>query len=186
MRAARISLGPLKHHPRTPLPRKEHRNGTLIPTIALTELGNEVPLLKVSSDDDPERPKDIEKQAVQTQGGSRPDETQREEILWMTDPEIGTSDYQVRSQLLVLQVREKGDLAKGVEWSECPNTPREAGDGKEEWSAEQNLQKPLCFKECRVRSLPKEQDGGKNQAGHDRVRCRVVAGGYAGRKPTTK
>jgi hypothetical protein len=45
-------------------PRKKHRNGLLVVTVLLAELGDKVSLLKVRANDNPEGPKDVEKQAV--------------------------------------------------------------------------------------------------------------------------
>jgi hypothetical protein len=82
----------------------------LVVTVLFTELSDKIFLLKVRAEDNPEGPKHIEKQAVQTYVGGRPDENEHEKIERMADPEIWTADDDVwRSELLAAQINPDGN-----------------------------------------------------------------------------
>src|SRR5512136_1456561 len=73
-------------------PREKHRDGLLVVTVLFTELGHKVFLLKVRAENNPQGPKNVEKQAVRTYVRARPDESEHAEIERMADPEIWTAE----------------------------------------------------------------------------------------------
>ena len=90
-------------------PREKHWDGLLVVTVLFTELGDKIFLLKVRAENKPEGPKHIEKQAVQTYVGGRPDENEHEKIERMADPEIWTADDEVWcSELPAAQISPDG------------------------------------------------------------------------------
>jgi hypothetical protein len=76
-------------------PRKKHRDGLLVLTVALTELGNKISLLKVRTENNPCGPKHVEKQPIRTHVRDRPDENDHEKIERVPDPEIWTTKDEV-------------------------------------------------------------------------------------------
>jgi hypothetical protein len=82
-------------------PREKHRDGLLVVAVPFAELGDKVSLLEVRAGDNPEGPKTIEKQAIQTYVRGRPDENKHEKVERVADPEIWAAKDEVwGSQLL--------------------------------------------------------------------------------------
>jgi hypothetical protein len=73
----------------------------LVLTVPFTELGHKVSLLQVRAENNPQSPKNVEKQAVRTYVKGRPDENKHEKVERMPDPEIRAAKDKVWwSQLL--------------------------------------------------------------------------------------
>jgi len=101
----------------------------LVLTIPLTELGNKVSLFKVGAKDNPECPKDVEKQTIGAYVRGRPEENNHEEIERVAEPEIRTAKDKVWwPELLATQMNLDGDQTKCIKVSECPHSPEKAND----------------------------------------------------------
>jgi len=132
-------------------PREKHGDGLLVVTVLFTELGHQIFLLKVRAENNPQGPKNVEKQAVRTYVRARPDENEHEKIEGMADPEIWTAEDEVWcSELPAAKMGPDGSQTKCVKVSECPHPPRKAHDGKYRDSACQQAKQALDLPENRL------------------------------------
>jgi hypothetical protein len=76
-------------------PREKHRDGLLVVAVPFTEFGDKVSLFKIRAENNPEGPKNVEKQAIQTYVRGRPDENKHEKVERVPDPEIRAAKDEV-------------------------------------------------------------------------------------------
>ena len=96
-------------------PRDQHGDLLLIGVISFTKTRQQVRLFEDGAGKDPERPEEIEKQAIGSHLRRRPDYHEREKVERMAKEAIGSpDDKRLRRERPVLPVSDDGRAAKRV------------------------------------------------------------------------